>query len=49
MGATAGLLGLLVAYAGFFPQRQVTFLLLFIFPITIKPKLLTWGVLGLEL
>lgn len=49
LGATAGLCGLLVTYAGFFPQRQVTFLLLFIFPVTIKPKLLTLAVLGLEL
>ncbi len=49
VGATAGLCGLLVVYAGFFPKRQVTFLLFFVFPITIKPKLLTLGVLGLEL
>lgn len=49
LGATAGLCGLLVTYAGFFPQRQVTFLLFFIFPITLKPKFLTLAVLGLEL
>lgn len=49
MGATAGVCGLLVAYTGFFPRRQVTFLLFFIFPITIRPKLLTLVLLGLEL
>lgn len=38
IGASAGVFGLFVVYACFFPHQPVTFLLLFIIPVTLKPK-----------
>jgi len=38
IGASAATCGLLIIYAGFYPNRPVTFLLFFILPVTLKPK-----------
>ena len=38
IGASAGVFGLLVVYACFFPHEPVTFLLFFVIPVTLKPK-----------
>jgi membrane associated rhomboid family serine protease len=48
IGASAATCGLLAVFACFFPNRQITFLLFFILPVTIKPKYLAWAVLGLD-
>lgn len=49
IGASAGTCGLLIIYAGFFPNRPVTFLLFFILPVTLKPKHVAMAVLILDL
>ncbi|MDB6170007.1 MAG: Rhomboid family protein [Verrucomicrobia bacterium] len=38
VGASAGVFGLFVIFACFYPHQPVTFLLLFIVPVTLKPK-----------
>lgn len=38
MGATAAVDALFIVYACFFPNQELTFLLFFIFPVTLKPK-----------
>lgn len=38
IGASAGVMGLLMVFACFQPNQPMTFLLFFIFPVTIKPK-----------
>ncbi|MDE3083681.1 MAG: rhomboid family intramembrane serine protease [Verrucomicrobiota bacterium] len=49
MGATAGVMGLLMAFACFFPDREITFLLFLIVPVTVRPKwlVLFFGALDL--
>jgi len=49
LGASAGVSGLLIIFACFYPNRQVTFLLFFILPVTLKPKYVAWALLGLDL
>lgn len=48
IGATAGVMALLVVFASFFPRQPMSFLLLFLFPVTLKPKHVVWFVAGLE-
>src|SRR5690606_14574845 len=40
VGASAGLFGLIAAYAALFPSRQLTLLLFFILPITLTARML---------
>ncbi|MCF7688563.1 MAG: rhomboid family intramembrane serine protease [Cephaloticoccus sp.] len=49
LGASAGVIGLLVIFACFYPNRQVTFLLFFILPVSLKPKYVAFALLGLDL
>ena len=48
-GASAGIYGLLTVFACFYPNRQVTFLLFFVVPVTVKPKYVAYVLLGLDL
>ena len=45
-GSTAGVLGLFVVLACVFPDNEITFLLI---PVTLRPRTLVWGLVGLEL
>jgi len=38
IGASAGVSALLIVFACFYPNQQMTFLLFFVFPVTLKPK-----------
>lgn len=49
IGATAGVLGLLVVFACLYPNRPMTFLLFFVLPVTLKPKHVAIGLLIFEL
>ncbi|MFM1851169.1 MAG: hypothetical protein RIS54_853 [Verrucomicrobiota bacterium] len=49
LGASAAVFGLLIVFACFYPNRQVTLLLFFVLPVTVKPKYLAYAVLGLDL
>ena len=49
IGASGAIFGILVAYAVIFPERSVTLLLFFFFPITMKAKHLVMIFAGIEL
>lgn len=49
IGASAGVAGLFVVFACFYPNQPMTFLLFFILPITLKPKYVAFALLGIEL
>jgi membrane associated rhomboid family serine protease len=49
IGATAGVMAFLVVFACFFPNQQMTFLLFFVLPVTVKPKYLAIGMVILDL
>jgi membrane associated rhomboid family serine protease len=49
IGATAGVYGLLAFYASIYPNTEISFLLFFFFPVTLKPKHLAFGLLGIDL
>jgi membrane associated rhomboid family serine protease len=49
IGASAGVLGLFVVFACFYPNQPITFLLFFVLPVTIKPKFAAIGLLVVEL
>lgn len=48
-GASAAVYGLLTVFACFYPNRQVTLLLFFVLPVTLKPKYIASALLGLDL
>ena len=49
VGASAGVAGLFVVFASFYPNQPVTFLLFFIVPVTLKPKYVAWAALAFSL
>lgn len=49
IGSTAGVLGLLVLCAARFPDREFSFLMFFVFPVTLTPKLFVLGLLAIDL
>ncbi len=49
VGASAGVAGLFVVFACFYPNQPVTFLLLFIVPVTLKPKYIAIAALLIDL
>ncbi len=49
VGASACVVGMLVFFALVYPEREVTFLVFFVLPVTLKPKILAWGLLVFEL
>ncbi len=48
-GSTSIVLSLLTYFCFTYPDRPITFLLLFVIPVTLKPKFILMGLLGLEL
>jgi membrane associated rhomboid family serine protease len=49
IGASAGVAGLFVVFACFYPNQPMTFLLFFVLPVTLKPKYVAFALLGMEL
>jgi membrane associated rhomboid family serine protease len=49
VGASAGVAGLFVVFACFYPNQPVTFLLFFIVPVTLKPKYIAIAALAIDL
>ena len=47
-GASAGVLGLFVVLACLYPNQEINFLVLFLFPVTVRPKYLAYGLLVLN-
>jgi len=49
IGASAGVAGLFVVFACFYPNQPMTFLLFFFLPVTLKPKYVAIAFLAIEL
>ncbi|MDI1247806.1 MAG: rhomboid family intramembrane serine protease [Lacunisphaera sp.] len=49
IGVSASVMALFILFACFYPEREITFLLFFVLPVTIKPKYLAWILLGVDL
>lgn len=49
VGASAVLAGMFVFFACVAPEREITFLLFFVLPVTLKPKIAAWIFLGISL
>lgn len=49
VGASSCGLMLFILFACFYPDREITFLLFFVLPVTIKPKYLAWVLVGIDL
>lgn len=48
VGASAGVAAIFIFFACVYPEREITFLLFLVLPVTLKPKFLAWGLLALE-
>lgn len=49
IGASACVVGLFIVFACFYPDREITFLVFFVLPVTLKPKVLAWILIGVDL
>ncbi len=49
VGASSCVMMLFILFACFYPDREITFLLFFVLPVTIKPKYLAWILVGIDL
>lgn len=49
LGATAAIAALFIVYACFFPNQELSFLLFFLFPVTLKPKHMAWALVVFDL
>ena len=49
IGASAGIMALFVVLACLYPNQEISFLILFLIPVTVRPKYLALGLLGLNL
>jgi len=48
VGASGVLAGMFVFFACIAPEREITFLLFFVLPVTLKPKFLAWALLAMD-
>ncbi len=48
MGAFSLVAALFIVWACAYPEREIPFLLFFVLPVTLKPKVLAWTLLGFE-
>jgi membrane associated rhomboid family serine protease len=49
LGASSIVASLFIVFACIFPEREVTFLLFFVLPITLRPKILAWILVSIDL
>jgi len=49
LGASAAVAALVIVYACFYPNREITLLLFFVLPVTIKPKYLAYSMIAIDL
>jgi membrane associated rhomboid family serine protease len=48
VGASAAVTAMFIFFACVYPERQVTFLVFFVLPVTLKPKVFAWGLVFVE-
>lgn len=49
VGASAAISAMFILFACIYPEREITFLLFLVLPVTLRPKVLAWSMLGFEL
>ncbi len=49
VGASASIAAMFILFACVYPEREITFLLFFVLPVTVKPKYLAWALVGFDL
>jgi membrane associated rhomboid family serine protease len=49
VGSSSAAVALFIVFACIYPEREITFLLFFILPVTLKPKIIAWVLIGFEL
>jgi membrane associated rhomboid family serine protease len=49
MGASAATCGLFIVFACLYPEKEITFLVFFVLPVRVQPKLVAWLLVGLSL
>jgi len=49
LGASAAVSALVILYACFYPNREITLLLFFVMPVTLKPKYLAYAMIAFDL
>ena len=47
-GASAATVALFIVFASIFPEKEITFLLFFVLPIRVQPKLIAWLLVALS-
>ncbi len=48
VGAAACVAAIFIFFACVYPEREITFLLFFVLPVTLKPKFLAWGLIAFD-
>ncbi len=49
VGASACIAAMFILFACVYPEREITFLLFFVLPLTVKPKYLAWSLVAFDL
>ena len=49
LGASSCVTAFFIIYACFNPDREITFLVLFVLPVTLRPRVLAWIIIGFDL
>jgi membrane associated rhomboid family serine protease len=49
MGASACIAAMFIFFACVYPEREITFLLFLVLPVTLRPKVMAWAFLGFDL
>ncbi|MBA4137167.1 MAG: rhomboid family intramembrane serine protease [Opitutus sp.] len=49
MGASACVAAMFIFFACVYPEREITFLLFLILPVTLRPKVMAWALVGFDL
>jgi membrane associated rhomboid family serine protease len=48
VGASACVAAIFILFACIYPEREITFLVFFVLPVTLKPKILAWILVGVD-
>ena len=49
LGSSAATVGLFIVFACIYPEREINFLIFFVLPVRVQPKLIAWLIVGLDI
>jgi len=49
VGSSAATVALFIVFAGVYPEKEINFLMFFVLPVRVQPKVIAWLLVGLEL